>query len=43
MTNLVTIAAVYIYIDKLINNKYCNKYKNILYLCNFSYLKRKIM
>lgn len=28
-----------LYIEKLENNKYCDKYKNILYLCNFLYEK----
>lgn len=39
MMNPVTLTAVYIYIENLKNNKYCNKYKNILYLCDFSYAK----
>lgn len=37
MINPVTIATVYI--DNFKNNKYCNKYKNILYLHNFLYAK----
>lgn len=42
----VTLATVYIYIyiNDLDNIKYYyNKYRSILYLCDFSYLKRKIM
>lgn len=37
MINLVNHRTVHVYIDNFKNNKYCNKYKNILYLCNFLY------
>lgn len=43
MINLVNHMVVYIYIENLKNNKYCYKYKNILYLCDFLYEKRRIM
>lgn len=39
----VTLVVVYIYIDNFINNKSCNKYRSILYLCDFSYVKEKLM
>lgn len=42
MTNHVTLANVYTY-NNFIKDKYCNKYKSIIYLCNFLNKKRKIM
>lgn len=35
--------AVYTYADTLVIDKFCNKYSSILYLCDFSHRKRKIM
>ena len=33
------VTLVDVYIGNLKNNKYYNKYKNILYLCDFLYVK----
>lgn len=41
MINNITRTAINIH--NLINNNYCNKYKNMLYLCNFSHPAGKIM